>query len=110
MGNYQLCLKGQTQLETFKQTVSTGAGSQALDLAAVMKMTESLSGEIDMKRLPTNIINLSMENAGAQRGFLILENEEDKKSHIEAEGKIDEGADVLKSVPLEGNDSLSESK
>jgi predicted ATPase/serine phosphatase RsbU (regulator of sigma subunit)/tRNA A-37 threonylcarbamoyl transferase component Bud32 len=82
-------------------------GTQSLDLVTVIKTSQSLSTEIDLGKLLMNIMKLSIENAGAQHGFLILANEQDKNLYIEASGKIDEAVEVLKSIPVEGNDSLS---
>ena len=81
--------------------------SQALDLMTVIRASRSLSSEIDLERLLATIMKLSIENAGAQHGYLILENEDNKKLYIEAVGKTDEAVEVLKSIPVEGNDSLS---
>ena len=89
-----------------RETV-TGSGTQTLDLASVIKISQSLSSEVDLRTLLEKMINLSIENAGAQMGFLILENELDNKLYIEAAGKVDEDPVVLKSIPLDGCDSLA---
>lgn len=82
-------------------------GLQSLDLTAVIKTSQSLSSEIDLGNLLVNIMKLSIENAGAQHGYLILINEDDKKLYIEATGRIEGPIEVLKSIPVEGNDSLA---
>jgi len=88
-------------------TIAT-MGTQTLDLVTVIKTSQSLSSEIELGNLLKNIMRLSIENAGAQHGFLIMENDQNKKLYIEASGKIDEAVEVLKSIPVEGNNSLSE--
>jgi len=52
-------------------------------------------------------MTLYIENAGAQHGFLIMENDKDQKLYIEAIGRLDSTVDVFKSIPLEESDSLS---
>ncbi len=93
--------------DTGSNSGSSSSGSRSLDLTTVIKTSQSLSGEIDLGKLLMNIMKLSIENAGAQRGFLILENKSDNKLYIEAAGRIEEAAEVLQSVPVEGNSSFS---
>jgi predicted ATPase/serine phosphatase RsbU (regulator of sigma subunit)/tRNA A-37 threonylcarbamoyl transferase component Bud32 len=96
-------------IDTDSTTLKTGAaGIQTLDLTTVIKTSQTLSGEIDLRRLLSTIMKLSIENAGAQHGYLILENDADKKLYIEAAGQTDETVEVLKSIPFDDNDSLSE--
>jgi len=56
-------------------TVSTtnGRSGEALDLATVMKASQTISSEILLDELLKKSLKISMENAGAQTGFLILE-------------------------------------
>jgi serine phosphatase RsbU (regulator of sigma subunit) len=97
----------QTEMSNDTTEGSVTMGTQTLDIATVIKTSQLLSSEIDLERLLTNIMRLSIENAGAQHGYLILENETDNKLYIEAAGKIDEAVEVLKSIPLEDSNSLS---
>ncbi|MEK8021907.1 MAG: AAA family ATPase, partial [Candidatus Parabeggiatoa sp.] len=78
------------------QTTST-----LLDLESVMKASYILSGEIVLSRLLEKMMHTVIENAGASRGLLILEKEE--QWVIEAEGtfNIDE-VTMLQSLPIEG--------
>ncbi|BAY73374.1 serine/threonine protein kinase and signal transduction histidine kinase with GAF and PAS/PAC sensor (plasmid) [Trichormus variabilis NIES-23] len=46
----------------------------ALDLATVMKASQAISSEIELERLLRSLMQILIENAGAQTGFLILEN------------------------------------
>ncbi|HEY9650076.1 MAG TPA: AAA family ATPase [Coleofasciculaceae cyanobacterium] len=46
----------------------------ALDLATVMKASQAISSEIELDRLLRSLMQILIENAGAQTGFLILEN------------------------------------
>ncbi len=51
---------------------SSGLGA-VLDSATVMKASQTLSGEIGLDELLKKSLKISMENAGAQIGFLILD-------------------------------------
>ncbi|WP_089129831.1 AAA family ATPase [Tolypothrix sp. NIES-4075] len=44
------------------------------DLAAVLKALQAISSEIELDRLLSSLMKILIENAGAQTGFLILEN------------------------------------
>jgi PAS domain S-box-containing protein len=44
-----------------------------LDLHTILKASQKIAGEIDLERLLANMMDLVIENAGAQRGFLIME-------------------------------------
>ncbi|MBW4489342.1 MAG: AAA family ATPase [Trichocoleus desertorum ATA4-8-CV12] len=53
-------------------TSNTSQG--ALDLAAVMKASQAISSEIELEQLLYSLMQLLIENAGAQTGYLLLEN------------------------------------
>ena len=48
------------------------AATELLDLATVIKVSQALSSEIVLPRLIEKLVRLAVENAGAQRGLLIL--------------------------------------
>ncbi|HEX7571484.1 MAG TPA: SpoIIE family protein phosphatase [Bacteroidota bacterium] len=81
----------------------TGAG--ALDLTSVLKASQALSSEIDLDRLLEKMMFIVLENAGAERGVLIME--EGNQLLVRAEGGTD-GAVTLQSVPLRAYGKLSE--
>ncbi len=77
-----------------------------LDLAAVMKASQAISGEIIMANLLKQLMNIIVANAGAQKGFIILNT--DGRLRIEASINSDPPAiDVLQSIPLEQCPNLS---
>jgi predicted ATPase/signal transduction histidine kinase/CheY-like chemotaxis protein len=47
----------------------------SLDLNTVMKATQAISGEIEMNRLLSKVLHSVIENAGAQKGSLLMERE-----------------------------------
>lgn len=57
-----------------------------LDLETVIKASQTLSGEIFLDKLIDKLMKIVVENAGAQRGVLILKNKDEL--FIEAEGDI----------------------
>src|SRR5919199_300017 len=57
---------------TVPTSTSTNLGD-TLDLATVMKASQAISGEIVLSKLLERLMKIAIENAGAQKGFLILE-------------------------------------
>jgi predicted ATPase/signal transduction histidine kinase len=79
--------------------------SDALDLATVMKGAQAISGEIVLGNLLEKLMRIAIENAGAQRGALLLETHGEWR--IEAEGNVSTNVStsqaavsVLQSRPL----------
>ncbi|MBW4495515.1 MAG: AAA family ATPase [Oscillatoria princeps RMCB-10] len=68
-------------------TTTSGSDSGFLDLATVMKASLAISGEIVLSRLLDKLMKISIENAGAQKGSLILKR--DGNLAIEASGEVD---------------------
>jgi PAS domain S-box-containing protein len=58
----------------------------ALDLSTVMKVTRTISSEMEMDRLLDAVMRTVIENAGAQRGYLLIE--ADGKWIVAASGEI----------------------
>ncbi|WP_367119884.1 ATP-binding protein [Microcoleus sp. PH2017_27_LUM_O_A] len=73
---------------------------QTFDLAAVMKASGAIASEIVLDKLLAKLMRIMLQNAGAQKGFLILENRGELL--VEAAGKVDgDRVDVLQSIPAE---------
>ncbi|MCC5897785.1 MAG: AAA family ATPase [Phormidium sp. BM_Day4_Bin.17] len=74
---------------TVNQTSSryTSNSNDVLDLGTVIKATQALSGQICLSELLEQLLTLALENAGAQRGYLLLMEE----SHlaISASGQVE---------------------
>lgn len=80
--------------------VIEGHFSSTFDLTSVLKASQVLSGEIVLDKLLTTLMKIVIENAGAQRGYLILERQD--QWVVEAEGKIgNDDIAVLQSIPVE---------
>jgi PAS domain S-box-containing protein len=88
---------------TNPRTTTNKQSDVALDLAAVMKASQAISSEIELDRLLSSLMKILIENAGAQTGFLILENSGEWK--IEAACKLRDREEalsiqVLQSLPM----------
>jgi PAS domain S-box-containing protein len=49
-----------------------GASVEGLDLATVIKVSQAVSGEIELEQLIESVMRTALEHAGAQRGVLIV--------------------------------------
>ena len=107
---YHSSAKCRTKTTTL--TTGRGLGSE-LDLATVMKATQAISGEIMLDKLLAELMKILIENAGAQKGFLILKTND--KLLIEAEGVVDSESvatarhrvTVLQSISIESKDEMT---
>lgn len=87
---------------------STNLAAKSLDLLTIIEASKVVSEEIELASLLFKLVNISIQNAGAEEGFIILDN--DEKLYIEAEGfAARENAEVLKSIPLDNHEGLSSS-
>ena len=76
-----------------------------LDLATVVKASQTIAGEIILSRSLERMMKIVMENAGAQKGLLILES--DGELLIEAAGFVDQDTvTVLQSESVKTSQKL----
>jgi len=96
---------------TIKTTPSSGKyTTDSLDVSSVMKASQAMSGEIILSNLLKKLMKVVIENAGAQKGILILKSEKTGALQIEAEGATDrDDIHVFQSVPVKNNKNLPES-
>ena len=113
----QLLIATQPRIQDSKATRSvtttTGSGSN-LDITTVLKATQAISGEIMLDKLLYNLMKIIIENAGVQRGYLILldreKDGENPRLLIEASGTINnEEVAVWQSIPITNCQMLPES-
>lgn len=91
-----------TTLLTTATTTASGRRSNTLDFDSILKASQAISGEIVLDRLLTKLIRFVIENAGAEKGFLLLEQE--GQWVVEAAGTMDDTAvTVLQSMPMGDN-------
>jgi predicted ATPase/signal transduction histidine kinase/DNA-binding NarL/FixJ family response regulator len=77
-----------TTLTTFSEETSLSDNTDILDWVSVMKASQALSQEIDLGKLLATIMQVVIENAGAEHGSLLLIEEENLilKAHCSLEG------------------------
>ncbi|MDZ7950748.1 AAA family ATPase [Nostoc sp. DedQUE09] len=88
----------------------TNPFNTAFDLAAVMKASQAISREIELKQLLRSLMQTLIENAGAQTGYLILEHSGEWSIEAACELNTDDNGcatQVLQSIPIA--DQLPES-
>jgi len=78
---------------------SSNSISASLDLDSVLKASQIVSSEIEQDKLLTTLMQVLLENAGAEKSVLILLKED--KWVIEASATINKLSIVLESLPLE---------
>ncbi len=92
-----------TNIETHKSTSSactTSDSADVLDLTTAVKASQTLAGEIVLDKLLAKLMKIVIENAGGQKGFLILE--KSGQWVIEASGSVDvEQVNVMQSIPID---------
>ncbi|PZO43418.1 MAG: hypothetical protein DCF19_05605 [Pseudanabaena frigida] len=94
-----------------RKSISTQSSSnklESLDLDAVLRASQAINNEIHLDRLLSALMNILIENAGAQTGYLLLPN--DLSSHVlsHSEWRIeaikminDENVSVMQSIPID---------
>ncbi|HEY9871819.1 MAG TPA: ATP-binding protein, partial [Candidatus Obscuribacterales bacterium] len=91
--------KIRTNITTTATTVS-----EALDLTTVIKASQTISGEIVLDKLLAKLMRMLIENAGAEKSFLILER--DGSLLIEATGAVNSEVRVRQSTPVVASNQL----
>ena len=70
-------------------TSTIGAPVEHLDLATVIKLSQAVSGEIILDRLLDTLLRTAIEQAGAERGLLIVTPENEQRIAAEATTSAD---------------------
>jgi PAS domain S-box-containing protein len=68
----------------FAPTATIGTTVEQLDLATVIKLSQAVSGEIVLERLLDTLMRTAVEQAGAERGLLILSQGTEQRIAAEA--------------------------
>ncbi len=88
-----------------RTTITSETKQETLDLATLIKTSQALSQITDLSQLLETLIKFVLENAGAEKGFLILVQSDDLI--IQAEGTTEEII-TLQAVPIDRNNNLSQ--
>ncbi|MHC5931094.1 trifunctional serine/threonine-protein kinase/ATP-binding protein/sensor histidine kinase, partial [Nostoc sp.] len=85
-------------------TSSSSSVSVALDLAAILKASQTISGEIELEKLLSSLLRIVIENAGANKCVLMLMRDE----RLLIKGSIIEGSEpiVLQRLPIEDSQDI----
>jgi len=79
-------------------------GGSRLDAATALKAARAIAREIEIERLLKALVRIAVENAGAERGLLLLER--DGRLAVVAEGSTGEDAVRLLDAPLDARHDL----
>lgn len=88
-------------------TIDQATEESSLDLNTLSKASQLLAGEISMEKLLRKLMHFLIESAGAQKGMLILQ--EDQRLVVTASCRIEQGEEVIEQqkMPLENSAILS---
>jgi PAS domain S-box-containing protein len=89
-------------LETLGPTTNIGSAVPQLDVATVVKASQAVSSEIVLSKLIERLMTIALENAGADRGLLILSAEDDHLIQAEAKAAGDQIEVALCQKPITG--------
>ncbi|MCP4134433.1 MAG: SpoIIE family protein phosphatase, partial [bacterium] len=98
---------GNWEESTATLATATESSSENLDLYTVIKASQAISGEINLRNLLERLLVIAVENAGARKGVLLLKNEENKKLYVEAWGDYNRGMSLFQSTPFEETNLVS---
>ncbi len=76
--------------EAYSPTANVGPSVQQLDVTTVVKASQAVSSEIILSKLIERLMTVALENAGADRGLLILPAEDDHLIQAEAKAAGDQ--------------------
>ncbi len=96
-----------TQAASIRLSASGGDTGTLLDLEAVLRAAQAMSGEIILDRLLDKLMALAIENAGAQRGLFILPRDDDGSLEITGERTAAGGGGARAPVPVGGDELAS---
>jgi PAS domain S-box-containing protein len=83
---------------------ATLAEVSGIDLATVVKAARVLAGEMELEHLLTKMLSIAIQNAGAERGVLVLEHDGAPRVHAHSSG--DRVTVAPSGTPLSGADSV----
>lgn len=97
--------KGSSSASSSTRSTSSTESLKGIDLESITKASIALSGEVVLSNLLEKMMQIAMENAGAERGAFI-ENQQGKLSVL-AHGDAQSGIKVRERIPLEEASFLS---
>src|SRR6476661_5150335 len=97
--------KETSALGTITYTHSSSSNSEFLDLPTLIEASQTLSGEIEIDKLLTTLLKISLANAGATKCVLLLKREQ----YLQVVALVEEGQEpeLLPSIPLESSQDVA---
>lgn len=92
--------------DTISTTVTSGIKGELLDIASLLKAATTISGEVEPANLLTVLMRIVLKNAGARRGFLLL----DSAEGLLVQARGEEGGnriEVMQAEPLDDSSGLA---
>ncbi|MEG4962189.1 MULTISPECIES: AAA family ATPase [unclassified Microcoleus] len=97
--------KESLRLETMAYNRSSSTASEVLDLATLLKASQAISGEIELDKLLTTLLQIVMTNAGASKCVLLLQQD----IELQVAAFVEEGQEpqLLPPMPLESSQNVA---
>lgn len=93
--------------ESIASNTSNSSSNSNLDLSTLLKASTAISGEVEMSKLLLVMMKIVMENAGASRGVLVLE--KDNNPLVEAVYDLSTGESrILEHLSIEKGETVPE--
>lgn len=107
----QLGARAEKKDSVTKKRGTVGSGSdisnEALDIGSITKSVQVISGEIKTEALLKTLMGITMENAGAQKGCILLDHENGEGLRIEAHKTLySQEIELVDSLPYRENKDL----
>jgi PAS domain S-box-containing protein len=88
-----------SHLSINQETTLSSDTLRFLDLSSILKASQTISGEIELSKLLRNMMQIIVENAGAQKGAVLFV-EPDETLVVQAEYAADGTITTLQNIPL----------
>ncbi len=85
---------------------SIASSLDIVDFSSALKASLAIAGELNFEKLPGKLLSIMIENAGAEKGFLILKDNEDLIV-VARKNTIDEEITALENLPVDRVDGFS---
>lgn len=93
--------------QTHSITTSKNEAQFKLDYLTLLKSTRAISQQINLESLLEQLLQLILENAGAERGYLILP--QDQELYIEAFNDTSGESQILTHIPIKNQEIIPQS-
>ncbi|MEG5044867.1 AAA family ATPase [Microcoleus sp. B4-C1] len=93
-----------TSSSSKNQTITGSTSTTVIDLPTVIKAYQALSSEIKLEQLLTTLMEVAIQNAGAQTGVLILKEEENWKIAVHCSDR--QGCLLQETIGIEESQSI----